>query len=56
MIGVFHDSPHRVDYFARIVADGRFAAEHTGVGAVQDGIGHVADFGPCGSPGMMHAF
>ena len=39
----------------RILADGRFAGEHAGVGAVEDRVGHVGRFGPRRPRRVLHA-
>ena len=42
------------DRFNRILADGRFAGEHHGIGAVVNGVGHVGDFGARGPRVLDH--
>ena len=37
-----------------MLADRRLAGEHAGVGAVEDGVGHVGRLGPRGPPGVLH--
>ena len=46
---------YHLDDDDRMVADGRLAAEHTSISAVEDCVGHVAGFCSCGSSIVMHA-
>ena len=53
--GAQHDPIHHLDDDDRMVADGRLAAEHTSISAVEDRVGHVAGFGSGRSSIVMHA-
>ena len=53
-LGFGDDAGHHGDGFDGILADGRFAGEHDGVGAVVDGVGHVGDFGAGGARILDH--
>jgi hypothetical protein len=49
------DAVHHFDRFAREFADCRLAGKHTGVGAVENGVGDVGRFGASGSRRLVHA-
>ena len=50
------DAVEDLDAFQRVFADGGFAAEHDGVGLLENGVGDVGDFGAGGHGGFDHAF
>ena len=50
------DAVENLDAFERIFADGGFAAEHDGVGLLENGVGHVRDLGARGHGRFDHAF
>ena len=50
------DAVENLDAFERIFADGRFAAQHDGVGLLKNGVGHVGDFRARGHRRFNHAF
>ena len=52
--GFDDDARHDGDRFARVLAAGGFGREHDGVGAVEDGVGHVAGFGARGARVFDH--
>jgi len=49
------DAVEDFDAFQGVFADGGFAAEHDGVGLLEDGVGDIGDFGAVGM-GLDHAF
>ena len=51
-----HDARHDGDRFARILSAGGFGGEHDGVGAVENGVGHVAGLGARGARVFDHRF
>ena len=53
-LGFVHDAGHHGDGFDGILADGGFAGEHHGVGAVVDGVGDVGDLGARGARILDH--
>ena len=53
-LGLGDDARHHGDGLNRILAHGRLAGEHDGVGAVVDGVGHVGDFGARGARVFDH--
>ncbi len=55
LFGGQSDAVHHLDRFARVLADGRFAREHAGVAAVENGVGHVGGLGPRRPPRVLHA-
>ena len=50
------DASHSFYGFYRIEATSRFAAEHDGVCAIEDGVGDVARFSPCRTRVVAHGF
>src|SRR5271165_1544948 len=50
------DAGHDGDSFVGIASAGSFGGEHYGVGAVEDGVGHVAGFGARGARVFDHGF
>ena len=50
------DAVENFDALERIFADGGFAAQHDGVGLLENGVGHVGDFGARGHGRFNHAF
>ena len=52
--GFDHDARHDGNRFARILSAGGFAGEHDGVGAVEDGVGHVTGLGARGARVFDH--
>ena len=53
-LGFDDDAGHHGDRFNRVLAHGRFAGEHDGVGAVVNGVGHVGDLGARGARVLDH--
>jgi hypothetical protein len=49
------DTVKHLDALGRVLADGSFAAEHDGVGLLENGIGHVGDFCASGHGRFDHA-
>ena len=52
--GFDHDARHDRHRLARILAAGGFGREHDGIGAVENGVGHVAGFGARGARILDH--
>ena len=48
------DPGHGGHRFHRVITNGGFVGEHHGVGAIQDGVSHVADLGPGGAGAAGH--
>ncbi len=54
--GFDHDARHDGDRLAGILSAGGFGGEHDGVGAVEDGVGHIAGLGAGGTRIFDHRF
>ena len=52
--GLGHNAGHHLDRFAGELADRALAGKHDRVGAVEDGVGHVAGLGPRGTRVLGH--
>src|ERR671915_326683 len=51
-LGFLDDPCHGLDHLYRVLAGGGLAREHEGVGAVENGIGHVSRLG-AGGPRLL---
>ena len=53
-LGLDNDARHHGYRLAGIAAAGGFRREHDRIGAIEDGIGHVAGLGTCGARVLDH--